>query len=237
MSPEKFILNTIENIGDIDFNTVMSFLGMFFIFFWIVVLGWVWVDAGERTTNRTFRIVSVLLVGIFNILGLIIYLIVRPRQTIQEVYWADLERRYLKYETTELGDCKKCGFQLQPGFVSCPSCSEVLKVKCSGCEVNIDKNWRYCPFCNTQNMLLKKEKELSATDMERKVKESSDEAKDAVENKRIRYAHRGGIGVLLAEVVAKAKSVKLPKGNPKKKPVVKRNRKKRAKKDRRSKKK
>ncbi len=28
----------------------------------------------------------------------------------------DLERRYLKYETSELGDCPRCGSQLYPGM-------------------------------------------------------------------------------------------------------------------------
>jgi len=111
-------------MGKVDFSAVWQIFFYALGVFWIVVLYWIWLDSGDRTSSKFARAGYVLLGLIFNVVGLIIYLIVRPTQTIEEIYWSDLERRYLKFETSELGDCPKCGAQLYPGFKFCPHCGE-----------------------------------------------------------------------------------------------------------------
>lgn len=201
MTPEKYFLDFIEGVGNIDFNMVINGLGILYVFFWFIVIGWVWNDVTERSTNRIFRAVSMLLVIFLNIPGLIIYMILRPRQTIAEIYWSDLERRYLRYETAELGDCDQCGYQLQPGFVSCPNCSAIIKVKCEGCGVYIDKGWRYCPFCSKKNGKVDKSEELSADEMDKRVKETKKDVEEKVRSKGTRYATRSGIAVQVGDAV------------------------------------
>jgi hypothetical protein len=114
---ETFLLNFLDNIGNINFQTIGIILAAIFIIFWLIVLDWVWQDAGERTSSTAVRVIYLLPVLLFNILGWILYLIIRPSQTIEQIYWSDLERRYLKFETQELGDCPKCGTQLYPGYI------------------------------------------------------------------------------------------------------------------------
>jgi hypothetical protein len=201
MTPEKFLLDFIESVGDVNFDFVIKGLVILFIFFWVIVIGWVWTDAGERSTNISFKVLSALLVAILNIPGLIIYLIIRPKQTIAEIYWSDLERRYLKYETAELGDCYECGFQLQPGFVNCPNCSAVIKVKCDGCGVFIDKDWRYCPFCSAKNNSNPKVEDLSEKEMEKRAKETKRQVEKSVESKQTRYATKSGFAVKVGDAV------------------------------------
>jgi len=142
---EEMILGFFEGITKIDFNFVWTLLLIALGIFWIVVLYWVWLDSGDRTSSTGARVGYVLLTLCLSIPGLIIYLLIRPPQTIEEIYWADLERRYLKYETSELGDCPRCGTQLFPGFKYCPNCRLLLKVKCPSCEVEMDKYYQYCP--------------------------------------------------------------------------------------------
>ncbi len=193
-------MGIVESTGNVNFNTVMTALGVLFVIFWIIVVGWVWVDAGERSSNFIFRLGSVVLVSVLGILGLIIYLIIRPRQTIQEIYWSDLERRYLKYETAELDDCPNCGFQLQPGFVVCPDCQEVLKVKCQGCDVYIDREWKFCPFCTRKNgSVVEVDDFITEEEMEKKVQESRDDAVRAVESNMTRYAEKTGFAVAVGD--------------------------------------
>ena len=126
---EQFILDLLSSVGKINFKSVWDIFIYAFVAFWIVVLYWIWLDSGDRTSNTTARVCYVLLGLFLNVVGLVIYLIIRPNQTIEEIYWSDLERRYLKYETSELGDCPKCGTQLFPGFRYCPECKYKLKVK------------------------------------------------------------------------------------------------------------
>ena len=206
------LLNFMDNVGTIDFDTVLNILSYGLATFWIILIGWVWIDSGERTSNIPFRIFSTLLVLILNLFGYIVYLIIRPRQTIEEIYWSDLERRYLKYETSELGDCQKCGFQMQPGFVNCPQCGFDQKIKCK-CDVHIDKDWKYCPFCGEQHLeKMKVDENVDAEVMEEQVKATKSEAFKKVESKQTKYARKKGVVVSLRQLFSKRKKKKIVVG-------------------------
>lgn len=186
-----------ESIVKVDFNFVWTLLIVALGVFWIVVLYWVWLDSGDRTSNKWARAGFVLLSFLLFIPGLIIYLLIRPPQTIEEIYWADLERRYLKYETAELGDCPRCGTQLFPGFTYCPTCRLVLKVKCPNCEVEMDKHYKYCPSCGYERRKKSEspvEKETPSKEiMEEQIQSSKEEAREVVQSKRVRYPGAGGV--------------------------------------------
>lgn len=188
---ETFLLNLLSGVEKINFQIVWTVLAIAFVIFWIIVLDWVWLDAGERTSNKTARIIYLLLVVFFNVFGWIMYLILRPSQTIEQIYWADLERRYLKYETSELDDCTKCGTQLYPGYTYCPECGLEIKVKCKSCDVYIEKNCEYCPYCGvkTKNEIVELEEETPSREvMEQQIQASRDEATKVVEAEQTRYS-------------------------------------------------
>lgn len=160
ISFEKFLLDTLANLGDTNFDVAIKIVLIAFGIFWLFVVGWVWNDCGERSTKIIYRILSALLVLVFNIPGLIVYLLLRPNATIEELYWADLERRYLKYETADLGDCPRCKKQLQAGFVVCPFCGESIKEKCTACGNYLEKSWTICPFCGTSKNIETKQEQV-----------------------------------------------------------------------------
>jgi len=194
---EEFILNLLETAGSIDFKFVWQIFLYGLIVFWFVVLYWVWLDSGERTSNKTVRISYVILVAVLNVVGLLIYLIVRPSQTIEEIYWADLERRYLKYETAELGDCPRCGSQLFPGYTYCPNCRYKLKIKCPRCGVYADKKDKFCPHCGQELRKRRSPEQESPTKevMQQQIKATKEEAKKVVESEKTRYSQRGGLAM------------------------------------------
>jgi Zn-finger nucleic acid-binding protein len=128
------------------------------------------------------------LIGLIPVVGWIIYLIVRPSETIDEIYWGDLERRYLKYEAKDLGDCPRCGTQLYPGFIFCPTCKKRLKRKCSNCEVYVDLEYKYCPHCgNKMTHKTKREKEITQEEMQKQIEETKEEAHETVKSKKSKY--------------------------------------------------
>lgn len=200
---ENFVLNLLDSIGSIDF----AFVGQIFLYslvlFWLVVVYWVWLDSGERTSNRNTRILYVLLVVILNVIGWIIYLIIRPSQTIEEIYWSDLERRYLKYETAELGDCSKCGTQLYPGYTFCPTCRYQLKRKCTQCDVYIDRKNKHCPYCGKEmrKRVSPDQESPSQEVMEKQIQATKDEATEVVETKRTRYTIQKDFSVKVGDTV------------------------------------
>ena len=251
---EEFILNLLESIGNIDFSFVWEIFLYSLIVFWIVVLYWVWLDSGERSSNKFVRFSYVLLVAALNVVGWIIYLIIRPTQTIEEIYWSDLERRYLKYETSELGDCAKCGRQLYPGFVFCPHCRERIKIKCPGCKVSVDKKSKFCPHCGTsiKKRLSPDQESPTKEVMEKQIQATKDEATQVVESKGTRYSTKKGfavkigesviggykiIGQKLKEIISKPKSKKTEDNNKKEEKKKQREDKKNKKRRKKSKKK
>lgn len=147
---ESFILDALDSIGKFDFAMLGRIIAYSYIGLWVLIALWVWFDSGERTKAYFFRVLSVIVVFFGQILGLFLYFILRSKSTLTEQYWADLEKRFLLYETSELGDCPNCGDHLMPGFNNCPNCNYTLKVKCPGCEVMLDKDWNYCPYCSTE---------------------------------------------------------------------------------------
>lgn len=203
MNLENFILGFFDFVGNIDFNIFGTALVVLLGLFWIVLIGWVWIDSGERTSNTSYRVIYLLLVVILNIPGLIIYFIIRPSETIEQIYWADLERRYLKYETAELGDCSKCGSQLLPGYIYCTNCGNEIKKKCPTCGVMIAKNVKFCAYCGTQvgSRAVKEEEYPSVEVMEQQILASKEEATDTVRAKRLRYKQSGSFVVKLGNIV------------------------------------
>jgi hypothetical protein len=200
---EDFILNLLETAGSIDFKFVWQVFSYGLVVFWFVVLYWVWLDSGERTSNKTVRVSYVILVAVLNVVGLLIYLIIRPSQTIEEIYWADLERRYLKYETAELGDCPKCGSQLFPGYTYCPDCRYKLKMKCPRCKVYVDKKNKFCPHCGQELRKRRSPEQESPTKevMQQQIAATKEEAKEVVESEKTRYSSRGGLAMKIGESV------------------------------------
>lgn len=202
MNLENFVLGFFDFVGGIDFNIFGTLLFILLIIFWLVLIGWVWIDSGERTSNMSIRIIYLLLVVFLNIPGLIIYLIIRPSETIEQIYWADLERRYLKYETSELGDCSKCGTQLLPGYVYCSNCGNEIKRKCPNCGVMISKNTKFCAYCGTQVAARSTQEEYPTIEiMEQQILATKEEATETVESKRLKYKQSGGFVVKLGGMI------------------------------------
>lgn len=187
MDFEELVLNIVNGIAEANYSMLGTVIAVVSIVFWLVVTSWIWVDSDERTTSKWMRLFYVI-IGIIPIIGWIIYLIVRPTETIDEIYWGDLERRYLKYEAKDLGDCERCGTQLYPGFVFCPNCGKRIKRKCSNCEVYVDLEYKHCPNCgNRMQKKAKREKEISQEDMQKQIEETKEEAHETVKSKRSKY--------------------------------------------------
>ena len=189
MNLENIILDFFDFVGNIDFNMFGTLFIVALVVFWLVIIGWVWVDSSERTSKKGLKIGYILLVIFFNIFGLIIYLIIRPSETIEEIYWEDLERRYLKYETSELGDCPRCGSQLYPGYVFCTDCGYRLKVKCPQCGVLIDKDHVFCEYCGfkIKERATVQEEHPTVKVMEEQITATKREAEKTVESKMTKY--------------------------------------------------
>lgn len=123
------------------------FFFAFLAIFWIALIFWTWRDVRSRTQDVILQITATLLVAVFNIGGLFIYLIVRPRQTLAELYERQLEEESLLAEMTERQTCPTCHYRVEGDFQLCPSCGTKLRRPCPRCDHLLELKWNVCPYC------------------------------------------------------------------------------------------
>ena len=121
--------------------------GAYLLVFWISIVAWTYRDIRDRSRDVAFQVVAVLLVLVFNVLGLVIYLILRPRETLAEAYARSLEEEALLQELEEQGICPSCKRYITGEFVICPYCRTQLKEPCIKCGRPLSFNWLACPYC------------------------------------------------------------------------------------------
>jgi len=100
-----------------------------FIFLWILLPTWVYVDGRERGVRRIalFAFLTV----ISSLIGLVVYLIARPD-----------EARALV--------CPGCGREVNGGAF-CPHCGRDLSASfCATCRYPLKPDWAFCPSCRTE---------------------------------------------------------------------------------------
>ncbi len=106
-----------------------------------------WRDVRSRTQDVILQVSATLLVAVFNLGGLFIYLIVRPRQTLAELYERQLEEESLLAEMTERQTCPTCHYRVDGEFQICPSCGTKLRRPCPRCDHLLELKWNVCPYC------------------------------------------------------------------------------------------
>jgi RNA polymerase subunit RPABC4/transcription elongation factor Spt4 len=126
---------------------VAAFFAAFVAIFWISLVFWTWRDVRSRTQDVILQITATLLVAIFSLGGLFIYLIVRPRQTLAELYERQLEEESLLAEMTERQTCPTCHYRVEGEFQVCPSCGTKLRRPCPRCDHLLELKWNVCPYC------------------------------------------------------------------------------------------
>jgi RNA polymerase subunit RPABC4/transcription elongation factor Spt4 len=121
----------------------------FFVIFWVSTVVWTFRDIRSRTQDFLSQILATVLAAVFPIAGLLIYMILRPRQTLAEIYERQLEEESLLAEMTERQTCGNCHARIETDFQVCPSCGQKLKRSCPKCERLLELRWTFCPYCAT----------------------------------------------------------------------------------------
>ncbi|WP_376795457.1 zinc ribbon domain-containing protein [Thermogemmatispora sp.] len=142
------LLTTLQNA----LGFIVSFFLAFFFVFWISLIIWTFRDIRSRSQDLATQVIATLLVAVFNVGGLLIYLILRPRQTLAEIYERQLEEESLLAEMTERQTCTNCHARVESDFQICPSCGQKLKRPCPKCERLLELRWSFCPYCATNLM-------------------------------------------------------------------------------------
>ncbi len=129
---------------------VAAILVAYAVILWLGTVVWVYRDSRERTRDTWSHTVSVLLVILFNLPGLILYLVLRPRETLLEAYERRIETEALMGDMPERRVCPACQRAARADYLLCPYCRTALRQACSRCSKPLELTWIACPYCGAQ---------------------------------------------------------------------------------------
>ena len=126
---------------------IIAFLIAFLFALWLSMIIWTWRDIRSRTQDVILQMFGTVLTGVFPGVGILIYLILRPRQSLADLYERQLEEESLLAEMTERQTCPTCHYRVEPDFQVCPSCATKLRRACPRCDHLLELKWNVCPYC------------------------------------------------------------------------------------------
>jgi RNA polymerase subunit RPABC4/transcription elongation factor Spt4 len=132
--------------------------GTWLLLLWLSIIVWVYRDIRERTRDIGLQVLAVFVVMMFfpgfNIPGLALYLMMRPRETLEEAYSRSLEEEALLREIGDEGLCPSCRRFVERAWRVCPFCQTQLKDVCHDCQQLLSFNWVVCPFCTAERKVV-----------------------------------------------------------------------------------
>lgn len=82
-------LNYIWEVVTLEF--VFKFCVVYFFIIWVALIVWVMKDISIRTNNLFFQIICILIILLLTPFWVFIYLLVRPRKTLYERYYDEID--------------------------------------------------------------------------------------------------------------------------------------------------
>ncbi|PID87467.1 hypothetical protein CSB07_01510 [Candidatus Gracilibacteria bacterium] len=160
---DKFFFKNSEILSSLWDNTtfeiVLKFFLVYFIIVWIALVIWVIKDITNRTSSLIFQIFSIFLVIFLSPLGLLIYLVIRPRKTLFDLYYDEIDFNLDTFGSIikdklegdlEKIHCFNCKKPVGIDFNYCPYCKICLSKECYNCEKKLYSGWERCPYCGEE---------------------------------------------------------------------------------------
>ena len=109
---------------------------------------WTFRDIRARAHDVLAQILATLLVVMLPVVGLVIYFMLRPRETLGEAFERSLEQEALLQAIEEPEMCAGCGQRMRGEYLHCPDCHTRVKKACPSCGKPLDLQWTLCPYCS-----------------------------------------------------------------------------------------
>lgn len=115
---------------------------------WLSAVVWVYRDVRNRTADPVSQLIAIVLVAVFNVPGLVVYLVIRPQTTMADAYERSLEAEAVLHELQlTANSCQGCRRPIDDDFNVCPHCRVVLREPCRSCSRLVRTSWTACPYC------------------------------------------------------------------------------------------
>jgi hypothetical protein len=126
---------------------------IYVVLLWLGTAYWAFRDMQARTENPILPYFAAALIIFFTPLlfmfAVVLYLIVRPRETLAEVYERSLAEESLLAEVEKNELCPVCRDRVDAEWLVCPNCRTRLHRVCPSCNRLAEPNWPLCAFCGT----------------------------------------------------------------------------------------
>lgn len=133
-----------------NFLLIATALGAAFLAaLWLSLIVWTYRDIRNRVRDPLVRILAALLVAVLFLPGIVVYLILRPPQTMEDEYQHMLEEEALLQAIEERTACPGCSRHTAEDWIICPNCYTKLMKPCHACGRLMKLSWSLCPYCGT----------------------------------------------------------------------------------------
>ncbi len=145
---------TIPNLDAlVSYATILvACLGALLAALWLSLVIWAFRDMRARSRDPFAQILAALVVALLPFAGIVIYLILRPRETLAEAYERALEEEALLQEIEDRPVCPGCSRTTDKHWLLCPHCHTRLKKACPDCHSLMNLQWAICPYCGNQHV-------------------------------------------------------------------------------------
>jgi len=137
----------LANLVGVGLEWIVAVFGGLIVAFWVGIVVWTWRDIRARSADFFAALLAILLTALFGIVGVLLYLLLRPKHTLAEQYDRALEEEALLREIEQAKNCQKCGRSVEVVWQFCPYCETELRHPCSQCSHLLEPEWKRCPHC------------------------------------------------------------------------------------------
>ncbi|MBW3612985.1 MAG: zinc ribbon domain-containing protein [Chloroflexi bacterium] len=127
---------------------------IYVVLLWLGTAYWAFRDMQARTENPILPYFAAALIIFFTPLlfmfAVVLYLIIRPRETLAEVYERSLAEESLLAEVEKNELCPVCRDRVDADWLVCPNCRTRLHRVCPSCNRLAEPTWPLCAFCGRE---------------------------------------------------------------------------------------
>ncbi len=124
--------------------------GAYIALLWLSATVWAYRDIRSRTHDQFTHFVAIALILVFNLPGLLLYLVLRPGLTMKEAYERQLDSEALLREVEDQPVCSGCKRLVRDDYIVCPHCRTPLREACPSCGKLVSLNWQVCAYCGAE---------------------------------------------------------------------------------------
>jgi hypothetical protein len=135
-----------ELIALVTNQVVLIVLISYLFLLWVALIFWTLMDITRRTENPFARLGSVFLVGMGFVFGFVLYLILRPATTSEELKIHNIEEKLMENQARSF-ICPSCSDLVREEFLFCANCGCQVKKECFACKRVLEIVWNQCPYC------------------------------------------------------------------------------------------